>query len=189
MSTKLIVRIRALLLALAIIVAGAGVYALTYSRSAAPARALAVSVTPTVVAATAIQLSPAPATLVAPATEYLLPTPAPQPGLVGDVWARTELYFGTNKPKGKVSDRDFENFVDSVVTPRFPDGLTLLTGYGQFRNSKGVIEEERSHVLILLYPLDDPEANAEIEYIRDKYKRRFDQESVLRVDSLAQVSF
>ena len=62
---------------------------------------------------------------------------------------RTELYFGTNRRGGEVSDDEFASFVDSEITPRFPGGLTLLTGYGQFLNSQGVLIRERSKVLIL----------------------------------------
>lgn len=108
----------------------------------------------------------------------------------GDLWRRTELYFGSQKPDGSaVSEAEFEEFVDEIVTPRFPDGLTLLTGYGQFRNAANVIVEEQSFVMILLYPRDDKEAGAEIEEIRTAYKDAFEQESVLRVDSLERVSF
>lgn len=108
----------------------------------------------------------------------------------GDLWRRTELYFGSQKPDGAaVTEAEFEEFVDEIVTPRFPDGLTLLTGYGQFRNSANVIVEEQSFVMILLYPRDDKAAGAEIEEIRTAYKDAFAQESVLRVDSLERVSF
>jgi len=45
------------------------------------------------------------------------------------------------------------------VTPRFPDGLTLLKGYGQFRNSMQIIQREDSRVLILFYPAQMQDAN------------------------------
>src|SRR5262245_20034140 len=45
---------------------------------------------------------------------------------------RTELYFGTAKPDGVVTDEEFHLFLDTEITPRFPDGLTLLKGDGQF---------------------------------------------------------
>lgn len=127
-------------------------------------------------------------------TESLLATEqaalAPASQLYGDWWRRTELYFGSQKPDGSaVNEAEFEQFVDDVITPRFPDGLTLLTGYGQFRNSANVIVEEQSFVLILLYPRDDREAGSEIEEIRTAYKDVFEQESVLRVDSMVRVSF
>ncbi|MEP7337077.1 MAG: DUF3574 domain-containing protein [Acidobacteriota bacterium] len=107
-----------------------------------------------------------------------------------EIWQRTELYFGSAKPDGSaVTEAEFMQFIDTVVTPRFPDGLTLLTGYGQFRNSSGQIVRERSMQLILLYPILMRNANRKIEEIRDAYKQSFQQESVLRVDSLAAVSF
>ena len=99
-------------------------------------------------------------------------------------FARTELFFGTSKPDGTVvTDAQFMQFLDEVVTPRFPDGLTLLSGHGQFRNSAGVIIEEKSFLLILLYPAEEfRAASRRIERIRTLYKQRFQQESVLRAD-------
>jgi hypothetical protein len=113
------------------------------------------------------------------------------PPIFGEIWARSELYFGTSKPDGtEVSDDEFKKFLDEEVTPRFPDGLTLLTGFGQFRNSRGVIVQERSKLLIILYPLSDATgASDRLEAIRAAYKAAFQQESVLRVDSRAGVSF
>jgi Protein of unknown function (DUF3574) len=97
---------------------------------------------------------------------------------------RTELYFGSNKPDGTVvSEAEFQRFLDHEITPRFPDGLTLLTGLGQFRGSSGRIEKERSMLLILLYPTDTARSSGQkIEQIRDAYERMFQQESVLRAD-------
>ncbi|CAN5699266.1 DUF3574 domain-containing protein [soil metagenome] len=113
-----------------------------------------------------------------------------QQKFAGEVWRRTELYFGTNKPDGShVTDAAFKAFVDLQVTSRFPDGLTLLNGYGQFRNSAGAIVQEKSFVLILLYPLNVTDASSEVEAIRQAYKDTFQQESVLRIDSISFVSF
>lgn len=97
---------------------------------------------------------------------------------------RTELYFGRNKPDGsEVSRKEFDKFLTGFVTERFPDGLTVLTGRGQFLNSEGEVEQERSVVLILLYPVSARnEKSVKIEEIREEYKKRFLQQSVLRVD-------
>jgi hypothetical protein len=115
---------------------------------------------------------------------------AKAPAQIGELWKRTELFFGTSKPDGSaVSEEELNQFVDAEITPRFPDGLTALTGYGQFKNSAGVIIQEQSVVLILLYPSTMREANSRIEEIRSAYKEAFEQESVLRVDSFARVSF
>jgi hypothetical protein len=100
-------------------------------------------------------------------------------------FARTELFFGTNRPDGQppVSDEEFREFLDREITPRFPDGLTLVSAFGQFRNASGTIVQERSLLLVLLYPAETQKASSrKIERIRTAYKRQFQQESVLRVD-------
>ena len=103
--------------------------------------------------------------------------------------ARLELYFGTSKKDGStVSDAEWGNFLDEEVTPRFPDGLTVLRGYGQWRNSEGVIAKEGSIVLVILY-FPSEESETKIEDVRAAYKDRFNQESVMRVDSANCVSF
>lgn len=111
---------------------------------------------------------------------------ATSPGVGAEPWIRTELYFGTTIPNdgGDVSDAEWNAFLDEEITPRFPDGLTVLEGYGQFLNSRGVIAEEDSIVLIIFHPAEFvDESSAAIEEIRDAYETAFEQESVLRVDS------
>ena len=115
---------------------------------------------------------------------------APKPAPIGDRFARTELYFGTDKPGPDVSDAEFRRFVRQQVSPRFPDGLTLLEGVGQYRDSHGRIVRERSKVIVLLYPVSDREtSHRSIEAIRAAYEKAYQQESVLRADSLELVSF
>ena len=104
-------------------------------------------------------------------------------------FARTDLFFGRARPGGEVSEAQFKAFVDERVTPRFPQGLTLLTGIGQFRDAQGATMVEGANVLILLYPHGDARAGREIDAIRRDYRQRFDQQSVLRADSLSCVSF
>src|SRR5262249_15349198 len=102
----------------------------------------------------------------------------------GDAFVRTELFFGSERPGlPEVSPEEFNEFLDIAVTPCFPDGLTLLTGKGQFRESDGQIVQETSFVLVLLYPLEARrDSHAKIEALRALYKEHFQQESVLRVD-------
>jgi hypothetical protein len=108
----------------------------------------------------------------------------------GTLFARTELFLGSSKTDGtEVTDSEFQGFVDREITPRFPDGLTVLAGKGQFKNSRQVIVRESSRLLILLYPLGKGnDSNRKIEEIREGYKT-FQQESVLRTDDLSCASF
>ena len=97
---------------------------------------------------------------------------------------RTDIYFGRARLDGTVvSNSEWKAFLDEIVTPRFPDGFTVLHATGQYREKSGRIISEPSEALIVLYPAASrKESRAKIEEIRTAYLRRFAQESVLRVD-------
>lgn len=102
---------------------------------------------------------------------------------------RLELLFGAAKPDGtEVSDADWLAFLDETVTPRFPDGLTVLDGRGQWRNARGEIVREATRVL-LVWHLPHARTAADIAAIRETYKQRFGQESVMRIDGVGCVAF
>jgi len=106
-------------------------------------------------------------------------------GRATEQFVRTELFFGSDRPDGtEISKDEFRRFLKEEITSRFPDGLTILTGTGQFREFESdKIIREKTMVLILLYPLRSVKAsNEKIEQIRKAYKERFKQQSVLRVD-------
>ncbi|TJZ53115.1 DUF3574 domain-containing protein [Streptomyces piniterrae] len=133
--------------------------------------------------------APASAPAVAPASAHASQPPR---AAHGAPYVETSLFFGTARPDGgpAVTDKQFHAFVDKVVTPRFPDGLTIQEGQGQYRDAHGVIEHERSYELTLFYPTSQAGPNdPKIEYIRDTYNKRFGQESVARVDDRARVDF
>lgn len=101
-----------------------------------------------------------------------------------ETYYRTELYFGRSKPGGgMVTDAEWERFLNDVVTPRFPEGFTILKGMGQYREKSGKIISEPSQVLIFLYPKAARKTSrAKIDEIRAAYVKQFAQESVLRLD-------
>jgi hypothetical protein len=112
--------------------------------------------------------------------------PAPTPSAIvrAEKYYRTELYMGMSIPGGAmVRDEEWEKFLSDIVTPLFPDGFTVLSGRGQYREASGTIAKEPSHVLVFLYRRSERKtAGAKVESIRTEYKKRFSQESVLRVD-------
>lgn len=77
-----------------------------------------------------------------------------------------------------VSEAAFANFVAAEVTPRFPDGLTVIDARGQWREANGAIVREPSKVLLLTFR-DDAGKRTGLDAIADAYKRRFHQQSVL----------
>jgi hypothetical protein len=109
-------------------------------------------------------------------------------------YIRTQLFFGRSRTNGKeVSTEEFDDFLIQVITPEFPDGLTVLDGIGQFREADAnIMIREKAKILILFYPARTRrQSSRKIERIRAAYKKRFAQQSVLRVDdsSLVRVSF
>lgn len=127
-----------------------------------------------------------------PAAAQHATEPAP-PGIAcpatATAMARLELVFGTTRPGGApVSEDEWQAFLDEVVTPRFPDGLTVLSGYGQYRAKNGKIVKEGAK-LLLVWHLPSGDSEARIEAVRAAYKERFGQESVLRADGLSCVGF
>jgi hypothetical protein len=103
---------------------------------------------------------------------------------------RTELFLGRACADGAaVDDPAWAAFLADVVTPRFPDGFTVLDAAGQYRGRGDVaVTRERTAVLVVVHD-DDPRAETAIGEIVDAYKRRFGQHAVLRVDTAADVSF
>ena len=106
-----------------------------------------------------------------------------------DRFTEYQLFMGRNGPDGEaVADAAWDAFLADTVTPRFPDGLTVIDGRGQWRGAEGLIKKERSKLLVILaQPGDD--TTRLIDEISDEYKRRFSQESVLQVVDDACVSF
>ena len=128
-------------------------------------------------------------------------TPHPTaPTLTGDPahpgqakgWVNTKLYFGlgpADRPEQGISEAEWREFLDKQVTPRFPDGLSVLDVYGQWQGkNESVPERLRSKILILYYP-DTQENREKIEAIRAAWKQKTGDESVLRVTEPADVSF
>ncbi len=118
-------------------------------------------------------------------------TPAPSACANGGVqMARVELIFGLDiKGGGRISEAEWRAFLEKEVTPRFPDGLTAFDAYGQWRvPADGRIARLDSKVLLIWYA-PSAAAEANIQAIREAYKARYDQISVMRVDGADCVSF
>lgn len=102
---------------------------------------------------------------------------------------RIELVFGLSR-KGlpEIGDAEWLAFVDREITPRFPDGLTVLDARGQWRTAAGSIVKEATRLLLVwAKPSDD--LTGRIEAVRDAWKRAHAQESVVRAERRECVSF
>jgi hypothetical protein len=103
--------------------------------------------------------------------------------------AATLLFGRYADGRPAVSNADWSRFLASEITPRFPDGLTVLDASGQWRDpARGVAVREPSKVVLIVYR-DEPTAQARLTAIAEAYKRRFAQRSVGIVVSPACASF
>jgi Protein of unknown function (DUF3574) len=91
---------------------------------------------------------------------------------------RTTLYFGLSRPKGSVSELEWQIFMRDEVTRRFPDGLTVWQAEGQWQTPAGSIDREQSKVLLLVHG-DTAAARQSVQEVIQAYRKAFDQQSVL----------
>lgn len=98
------------------------------------------------------------------------------------------LYFGTAKPGGIVTPMEWESFVNNVVMPAFPEGLTSWAASGRWRTATDIVEQETSHILQLTHE-ESQQHDTAIQQIMWRYKSEFQQEAVMRVRSQACRSF
>lgn len=102
---------------------------------------------------------------------------------------QTTLYYGLTRQGGKaITAQEWQQYVDNDVTPRFRDGLTTFDAQGQWLGSNGKVSKEPSKALMLIHSVD-AQSDAKIDALRDIYKSRFAQESVMRVDQPVCVQF
>lgn len=115
------------------------------------------------------------------------PSFEPAPGTQALV--RSELYFGRLRPDGTVvSDAEWRTFVAEEITPRFPDGFTVFDALGQYRGRDGQIVSEPTKVLLIVHG-PDARLRGSVQELRDLYRRLFQQESVLLIESPARTGF
>lgn len=110
-------------------------------------------------------------------------TPAPQgcPAGLKPV-TEAELFFGRDiAGGGSVGDAEWQSFLDTDVTPRFPNGLTVEDGSGQWKDEHGIVRESSKRVTIVL--TGAPGEQADLDAIRASYKSRFRQDAVLLVET------
>ena len=103
-------------------------------------------------------------------------TPLAQQTRVSD-----RLYFGRMHAAGVVTHAEWEQFLAEVVTPRFPEGLTVWTADGQWRDGgRRVTIREPTFVLEVVHP-HHASRDADLKAVVAAYKQRFSQQSVLWV--------
>ena len=99
---------------------------------------------------------------------------------------RTEIYFGEDEPGRKhVSPRAWQAFLSEVVTPRLPEGMTVLEACGQMQHRDGRIEKQPSRVIVLVHPRGKG-TDKRIHEVIQTYRDRFQNAQVMRLRTTVQ---
>jgi hypothetical protein len=109
---------------------------------------------------------------------------------VGKAQQIAELMFGRKiGERIGVSEQAWARFVDREITPRFPDGLSVIDARGQWRDSeKNAIVREPSKLVQIVLP-GKAEDEARLSEIAEAYKKAFHQQSVAIIVRPACVAF
>jgi hypothetical protein len=102
------------------------------------------------------------------------PASGPCARLGGAPMLEYHLFFG----RASVTDPAWAEFTAHVITPRLPDGFTVLDANGQWMNplTHRIVGE---HTTVLVVALPESAANdAAITAIKDAYRAQFRQQSV-----------
>jgi Protein of unknown function (DUF3574) len=104
--------------------------------------------------------------------------------------SQVELYFGRNIGATLgVSEEAWAKFLDEEITPRFPDGLSVIDLAGQWKDTaSGRIVREPGKLLVMIVAADEA-TRAKFTEIIVRYKARHSQQSVLMTEREVCVAF
>jgi Protein of unknown function (DUF3574) len=93
-----------------------------------------------------------------------------------------DLYFGGEAGNGRaVSEAEWAAFMVEEVTPRFPDGLSVIDVAGQYREPSGRMVREKTKLIVVVI-FDAPAHLPKVQAVIDAYNRRHSQNSVFRTE-------
>ena len=113
-----------------------------------------------------------------------------QPCPNGGYRETAELVFGRVSPNGRggVSEAEFARFVDGEVSPRFPQGTTVIDAQGRWAPPAGSMIRTPAKMVVIVLP-GNADDSKKLEAVRLAYKTRFHQPSVLLVTHGDCISF
>ena len=107
-----------------------------------------------------------------------------------NVTQRTDLFFGMSIPGGgEVSEQQWQQFNDSIVSPAFPEGYTELDASGKWLDTatRKTISEKTKVLSFVGKKANTREQK--LDSVIQFYIKRYQQQAVLRVDTKARVKF
>ena len=96
------------------------------------------------------------------------------------------LFFGLNDEDGKIVTEDqWQQFLADTITPRFPAGLTVFDGNGQWLPPSGKLQREPVKVVLGAVSPNPAQSMKLVDEISALYAKRFNQDAVFRMAASA----
>ena len=106
----------------------------------------------------------------------------------GPKYVKTEMYFGRNMLDGtNVSNDEFHKFLNEIMTPLFPMGLTVYSTNGQMFDGKQIVKELSFVVMVVHEPT--VAYNNNVVKAIDSYKTRFKTTQVMQTQYSTDATF
>jgi hypothetical protein len=91
--------------------------------------------------------------------------------------------------RGPITKKEWDAFLRNTVTPRFPDGLTVYDGHGQWQDPDTHVITRQNSKVILIATADTAPVKQSIAEISEAYRKLFQQQSVAVLSNPACVAF
>jgi hypothetical protein len=92
-----------------------------------------------------------------------------------------QLYLGRQiAGESTPSDAAVTKFLAEEVSPRFPDGLTVIRGGETWRGADDRLVRQSAKVVLIVLPRSE-DAEQRIQLVRTAYKTRFRQDAIVRI--------
>ena len=97
---------------------------------------------------------------------------------------RTDLYFGLSIPGGgNVSASQWQQFSDSIVSPKFPEGYTEGNVSGKWRDTETHVTITEHTKVLTFIGKKTKMRQSNLDSLIQFYKRQYQQQAVLRTDA------
>ncbi|MBC8755052.1 DUF3574 domain-containing protein [Kordia sp. YSTF-M3] len=102
-------------------------------------------------------------------------------------YIKTELYFGLSEGNRTISENEWNAFKVEFLDKKF-SGYTEINSKGFWTDSMNVTVSENSKLVIYLNKGTKSDSLA-IAYVINNYKKKFNQEAILKVETPVNASF
>ena len=105
------------------------------------------------------------------------------------LWVKSEIYLGLDRlAGGVVTQAEFADFLNKVVTPAFPAGLTVFDAYGQMQKADKALVKQTTKVLLLVHQKTKANGDA-VQKVISSYRSGYGNPQVMYFQSPANPQF